>query len=593
MLRLTSTAFLAALLLGLTALAPAAGAQGQTRPNIVFVMTDDQTDESLRVMNNVRLGLQAEGATFAQSISSFPLCCPSRATQLTGQYSHNNGVTHNVEPFGGYTALDYSNTLPAWLQTSGYRTVFLGRFLNGYGTQNTDITEVPAGWDDWHAMVDPSTFDLSNWQMNDNGAISNQPDAAHPGEFQTDYLGRRASDLIAQNAKSDQPFYLHLSFASPHSSRPADPDDPPVLRTPHPAPRHQNAFAGTPLPQPPNFNEANMRDKPQIVRDRTRVSDQGLGAIQENYQQELEALLSVDDAVGGMLAALRATGELDNTLFIYTSDNGFFHGEHRIRSEKVLPYEPGIRVPLVMRGPGVPRGVRMRQLVANVDLSPTILEGAGATPGRLQDGRSLLPLLRDPGSEPGREVVLENGNGANQIPPYTGIRNDRFLFVRHKATGEQELYDLRSDPFELQNLDEDERYDRPRRLLLKRLRVLEKCAGSACLATRPAVKLRLRELLPRASERRRKPRPQVRPVRSCLRGGLRVALYGAERKLVERVRYYSTLGVIGTTTEAPFRIDVKQAKLPRRGSTVIRALVTTIDGRIITRDRVVQTCTGL
>ncbi|MBA2793520.1 MAG: sulfatase-like hydrolase/transferase [Thermoleophilaceae bacterium] len=331
-----------------------------------------------------------------------------------------------------------------------------------------------------------------------------------------------------------------------------------------------------------------------MVRDRTRVTDQGMRSIQENYQQELEALLSVDDAVGRMLATLRETGELDNTLFIYTSDNGFFHGEHRIRSEKVLPYEAGIRVPLLMRGPGVPAGARPRQLVANVDLAPTILEAAGATPRRLQDGRSLLGLLRDQGTEFGREILLENGNGANQIPPYTGIRNDRFLFVRHKATGEQELYDLRVDPFELQNLDEDEAYDRPRRLLQKRLRVLEDCAGSACLATQPAVKLRLREVLPLASRRKRVPRPLVRPVRSCLRGGLRAALYGAERKLVQHVRYFSGRTVLGATRKAPFRIDVKRANLPPKGSAaVIRARVTTLDGRIITRDRVVQTCPEL
>ena len=584
----TATTLLGVLLLGLVFFAQPAAAQGQTRPNIVFVMTDDQTVESLRVMTNLKLGLQAEGTTFAKTISSFPLCCPSRATQLTGQYSHNNGVTHNVEPFGGYVGLNYTNTLPAWLQSSGYRTLFLGRFLNGYGTQNTDDTEVPAGWDDWHAMVDPSTFDLSAWQMNDNGVLSNQPGATNPGEFQTDYLGRRASELIADNASSDQPFYLHLSFASPHSSRPRDPDDPAVLRTPHPAPRHQNAFAGTPLPQPPNFNEANQRDKPQVVRDRTRITSKGIGSIQENYQQELEALQSVDDALGSMLGTLRATGELDNTLFIYTSDNGFFHGEHRVRSEKVLPYEPAIRVPLVMRGPGVPRAAIQRQLVANVDLAPTILEAAGAIPGRVQDGASVFPILRDPGAQFGREVVVENGNGANRIPPYTAIRNDRFLFVRHKSTGEQELYDLRNDPFELQNLDEDDRYDRARRLLLGRLRVLEKCAGSACLATQPAVRLRLRELVPVAS--RRKPQPQVRPVRSCLRGGLRVVLYGAERKLVERVRYFSSAGVLGTTRRAPFRLDVKSAKLPRQGATIIRARVSTIDGRVITRDRVVQKC---
>ena len=153
------------------ALAWATPAHAQQRPNIVVVMTDDQTVESTRVMSNLRLGLMAEGTTFDQAVTGFPLCCPSRATYLTGQYAHNHGVKHNVPPFGGYQALNGANTLPVWLRDAGYRTIHLGRYLNGYGTQNTDITEIPSGWTDWHSMVDPSTFDLSNWTMNDQGTI--------------------------------------------------------------------------------------------------------------------------------------------------------------------------------------------------------------------------------------------------------------------------------------------------------------------------------------------------------------------------------------------------------------------------------------
>jgi len=562
------------------ALAWATPAHAQQRPNIVVVMTDDQTVESTRVMSNLRLGLMAEGTTFDQAVTGFPLCCPSRATYLTGQYAHNHGVKHNVPPFGGYQALNGANTLPVWLRDAGYRTIHLGRYLNGYGTQNTDITEIPPGWTDWHSMVDPSTFDLSNWTMNDQGAISNQPDGAHPGEHQTDFLGRRASELIAEAAPAEQPFFLSLTTTAPHSSRPRDPDDPPKLRTPHPAPRHRDVFAGEPLPRPPNFNEANMFDKPQVVRDRTRIPPHGIASIQENYQQELESLLSVDDALGRILAALRDSGELENTLVIYTSDNGFFHGEHRIRTEKVLPYESGIRVPLIMRGPGVPRGERVEQLVSNVDLAPTVTEMAGATPNLPQDGRSLWEVLRDPAAEYAREIVLENGNGANKIPSYHGLRNERFTFVRHETTGEQELYDLREDPFQLKSLDDTDAYDRIRKLLARRLRELERCVGRACLATRPAVRLRLREVLP----------AEVRPVRSCLRSDLRVALYGKERKLVDRVRYLRGERRLALTRNAPFRSTVRRRALPRRGKVLIRARITTIDGRTVTRDRVVQTC---
>ncbi len=579
---------LAALALALVLAWAAPAAAQQQRPNIVVVLTDDQTLESVRVMNNLRLGLMAEGTTFEQAVTGFPLCCPSRATYLTGQYAQNHGVKHNVPPFGGYQALDGANTLPVWLRDAGYRTIHLGRYLNGYGTQNTDITEIPPGWTDWHSMVDPSTFDLSNWQMNDDGVISNQPDAANPGEHQTDFLGRRASELIAAAAPSEQPFFLSLTTTAPHSSRPKDPDDPPKLRTPHPAPRHRDAFAGTPLPRPPSFNELNMRDKPQVVADRSRIPGYGIASIQENYQQELESLQSVDDALGRLMAALRDSGELDNTLVVYTSDNGFFHGEHRIRTEKVLPYEEGIRVPLIMRGPGVPRGERVDQLVSNVDLAPTLLEVAGATATLAQDGRSLLEVLRDPDAEYAREIVLENGNGANKIPSYRGLRNERFTFVRHETTGEQELYDLREDPFQLNSLDDDERYDRIRKLLARRLRVLEECAGRACLATRPAVRLRLRELVPRSARRKRQ--PQVRPVRSCLRSDLSLALYGSERKLVDRVRYLRGERSLALTRKAPFRTTVRRRTLPRRGRALIRARITTIDGRTLTRDRVVQTC---
>ena len=171
--------------------------------------------------------------------------------------------------------------------------------------------------------------------------------------------------------------------------------------------------------------------------------------MEENWRQEIEALMGVDEGVAQIVEALRRTGELENTLIVYMSDNGFMHGEHRALAEKVLPYEESIRIPLVMRGPGVPPRRVDRRLVGNVDVPATILDAADAAPGRVLDGRSLLELLADPGAEWGRDILIENGKGANGIPTYRGIRTYRYLYIEHRTTGEYELYDLVEDPFQL------------------------------------------------------------------------------------------------------------------------------------------------
>jgi arylsulfatase A-like enzyme len=545
----TVTRLAIALLLALVASALAATV-AQARPNIVFVMTDDQTVESMKVMTRVRGQIQDQGTTFTRNFASFPLCCPSRATYLTGQYAHDHGVINNVPPFGGYVRLDHTNTLPVWLQRAGYRTISVGRYLNGYGTQNPDITEIPPGWNDWITTLDPTTYDYRSWRMNDHGRILQLPGPDHPDEFQTDYLGRRAAEMIEQAAPSAQPFFLSLTFPAPHSGKPADPGDPPGLATPSPAPRHANVFARTPLPPTPGFDEKAVADKPRFIRRRSRLSAADTVAVTENYQQELESLLSVDEAVGNVLGALTRTGELDNTLVIFTSDNGFMHGEHRIRAAKVFAYEPSIRVPLAMRGPGVPRGLRLGQPVANIDLAPTILDAADAMPGRLEDGTSLFKLLGDPTYESGREVLLENGDGLRTVSAYRGIRNDRYSYLRYDRSGERELYDLRRDPFQLANVAKNKRYDRIQTLLSRRLRKLERCHGArACAAGRPAVALGAR----------------------CEPDKPRYALHGREKFRVESVRY---------------------VRLVRRGRAIVRAHVTMVDGRRATYDHTVVVCTG-
>jgi N-acetylglucosamine-6-sulfatase len=586
-------AYLLAVVVAVLVAAPAA----QARPNIVFVMTDDQTASSISVQRNVTL-LQSQGATFTQAIATYPLCCPSRATYLSGQYSHNHGVIHNAGPFGGYTRFNHSNALPVWLQQAGYRTMHVGRYLNGYGVQNLDITEVPPGWSDWVSGVGESVFDYRHWQTNENGAIFWRPGPDRPDEHQTDFYARRAAELVTQAAPSPQPFFLSLTFPAPHSGAPVDPDDPTLLGTPSPSPRHRNVFASRPLPRPPSFDAASMRGKPQVLADRARLSPEWQAAIQENYQQEQEALLDVDDGVGAVLAALAASGELENTLFVYTSDNGFFHGEHRVTSEKVLPYDAGARIPLVMRGPGVPANLRLGQLVGNIDWAPTIVDAADARAGRVLDGRSLFELLADPRSEPGRELVLENGVGANGVPMFRALRNQRYLWVDHKTTGEYELYDLREDPYELRNLEDLDSYAPIRRVLEARLRKLQACRGAAaCASSRPKLKLGASQVEPppKPPKRKRSRRGAVRrdgaqASATCVRRDLRLTVLGADTRRIQYVVYYRGARRLRATAEAPYDVRVKRRALPRGREVTLRALVTTTDGRRATYDRRVRTC---
>ena len=462
----------------------AAASPALAKPNVVVLMTDDQTAASLRYMPNVNRLLTREGTLFENSVASFPLCCPSRSTHLTGQYAHNHQVLHNAGPFGGFSRLDHANTLPVWLQAAGYRTMHVGRYLNGYEYSDG----VPPGWSDWYGAPHSHAFNYTSWRVNENGSLVSHPDAAHPGEYETDFFGRRAGELIEQASPGDRPFYLQLWFVAPHRGSPRDPDDPAAVGTPSPKPSHRDQFDGVPFPRTPNFDEARIGDKPQVVADRPRLDPQTEAAIAENWRQELESLQSVDEAVAHVVDTLARTGELANTLIVFTSDNGFMHGEHRAKAEKVLLYEESVRVPLVMRGPGIPRHWRDPRPVANIDVVPTIVDATGATARRKPDGRSLFPLLADRSAWWGRDILLENGNGANNVPPYRGIRTTRFVYAEHLTTGETELYDLERDPYELSNLVDDASYDPVRRDLANRLKALKRCAGRGC-QKHPALRL--------------------------------------------------------------------------------------------------------
>ena len=532
-----------ATVVALALLIPSGGAAAdrQKRPNVLVLMTDDQTLESLRVMTHVRKQLAGRGTTFTRSFASFALCCPSRATFLTGQYAHNHGVLGNRPPLGGYGKLDTSEYLPLWLQRAGYRTMHVGKFLNGYG-RDTPPADVPPGWSEWYGSVDPSTYRFWGYMLNENGLLRTYGLDGNPIFYSTDFYSQRAVDLIARNAPSRQPFFLSVAFLAPHSGGPRDPDDPAGLNTPAVAPRHRDRFAGTPLPASSAFNEADLSDKPAHMRALRRIGRVRALKIQENYQQRLESLLAVDEGIARILGALRRAGELDDTLVVFTSDNGFFHGEHRVQVGKVLVYEPSIRVPLILLGPGVPKGRRLGQLVTNADLAPTILDAAGARPRRAQDGRSLFGLLGDPSREWGRDLLVEGG-GVPGRGEFDALRTYRYVYAKY-STGESELYDLERDPDQLQSRHADPAYALVRGRLARRLAALKDCVGASC-RVKPSVRLRVRRCTARVS-------------------GSGIESVGFRARDRVRVR------------RAPFGAPVAGRRL--------RARVTTIDGRIVTLD---------
>ena len=555
------------------ALTPAAA---EAKPNIVVLMTDDQTLASMSVMPKTTRLLGDRGTTFTRSFVSYSLCCPSRATLFTGQYAHNHGVLSNGLPTGGYSRLDKSNWLPLWLQAAGYRTMHVGKFLNGYGVVSPP-TEVPPGWNDWHATVDPSTYTYYGYAVNENGILRTYGAAGEPDFYSTDFFARRADELIAAAAPSDQPFFLSVAFLAPHAGGPAEPDDPRGHPTPAVPPRYANAFSSVALPLTPAWNEADMSDKPVAMQQRRPISFARAAAIQEGYQQRLESLLAVDDAVESIVGALRSSGELDDTLIMFTSDNGFFHGEHRVPNGKLLVYEPSIRLPLLMRGPGVPEGAVRRQLVTNADLSPTILDAAGARPGRPQDGRSLFDLLDDPGAQWGRELLIEGGT--NQGLTFTALRNYRWKYVEH-TTGEVELYDLERDPDELVSLHADPALAPLRAELAARLAALRACAGTSCGA-KPALRLDAAR-------------------RQCR---FTAAVRGADARRVEHVEFavrrrprpgdedeIASFRRASRDVRVPFRKDVRLLGVLPGRRFLLRARVRLDDGRSVTLDERRRAC---
>jgi arylsulfatase A-like enzyme len=457
---------LGALALAASGLAAPAVEKASARPNVVVVMTDDQDVKAMGVMTKTLRQLGAQGTTFRRFFATTPRCCPSRATFLTGQYAHNHGVRGGA---GGFSAANFQefrdgNTLPVALKRVGYRTGYVGKYLNGYGDTDSSERYIPPGWDSWRAPVRGTATHQFGYVLNENRRLRRY--GSRTSDYQTDVYARKAVAFIDGAAASNRPFFLTVAPSAPHGERGLD-----VPRSPRPAPRDSGAFEGKGLPSPPSFNERDVSDKPSFIRRIDRLGRSERTALRERYQDRLASLLAVDDAVAKILGSLRRTGELRNTVVMLTSDNGYLLGEHRLTDKTVL-YEESARVPLIVRGPGFPRGARRGQITGNIDLAPTILDLADAEALRTMDGISLLPLARDPSTEQGRDILLENKLSA-------AVRTPRFMYARH-SNGEQELYDLGRDPYQLESRHDAAAYQGRRAALEARLLQLRDCAGETC-----------------------------------------------------------------------------------------------------------------
>jgi N-acetylglucosamine-6-sulfatase len=405
-------------------------------PNIVLILTDDQRATDVSVMPNVKRLLSDRGITFTRAYASTALCCPSRASILTGQHPYHTGVFDNFEPGGGVSAFKDRSTVSTWLNEAGYTTSYVGKYLNGY-EQLGGNSFVPPGWDDWHASLtlEPSLGPASGYYdfgLNENGDFNTF--GSSPENYVTTVLSRRAVDFVS---KAPSPFFLHFAPNAPHI---------PAM----PAPGDANAFADRPPERPPSYNhQADDRSPAANLEPLTERLENEM----DNYlRNALASLLGVDRAVADIHDAVDARGELDNTVFIFMSDNGMLLGEHRILG-KAWPYEPSIHLPLIIKMPGSDEASVSDELVQNVDIAPTITELAGARPRLRFDGVSLVPLLRGEPVKWRQEIpIMYLGDGRYLAPPrFIAIRTSRYKFILYQ-TGDRELFDLENDPHELENL---------------------------------------------------------------------------------------------------------------------------------------------
>jgi arylsulfatase A-like enzyme len=524
----------ASLAVPVVAAAPAERASAATRaastpsrPNIVFILTDDLDAATYDPAQFPALHdlLATQGVTFSRFYVDDSLCCPSRASILRGQLVHNTDVLNNAPPAGGFQKFHAKgrekSTVATWLKGAGYRTGLFGKYLNGYPA-TVSRRYVPPGWDTWVSPSGGNPYAEYNYELNDNGNLIEY--GHQPSDYLVDVLSKKATDFIRQSA-GKQPFFAYIAPYVPHE--PATP-----------APRYANAFPGVTAPRNPSFDIPAQEDDPYWLRARPALSPGVLAYTDRLYRRRLQDMLGIDDMLRNVVTTLQQTGQLENTYIFLGSDNGFHLGQHRLPPGKETAYEEDIRVPLWVRGPGVPQGTTIGQLAMNDDLAPTFGAIAGATVPAFVDGRSLMPLLHPhPPSPPWRQSVLiehygrqtagqpipattteplarfspqsprapdepDNDNAFNaagieggqparlrlpmsslnafsvNVPAYRALRTNRYLYVEYDY-GARQLFDLRADPNETNDII-DSAGRATIHALSRRLHALEHCRASSC-----------------------------------------------------------------------------------------------------------------
>ena len=441
------------------------------RPNIILILADD-LDEKLgttQYMPNLKTHLTDRGVTVENFLITTPMCCPSRVNLLRSQYTHNHQVFNNESPYGGFpkffeTGYEES-TLAVWLQAAGYRTALIGKYMNAYPLAD-DRTYIPAGWSEWYSPGRKNAYDGYDYYLNENGELIPYPPTEE--NFFTDVMSRKGVDFIERAAQDDIPFFLFLSTFAPHEPAAA-------------ARRHENLLPGISAPRTPSFNEEDVSDKSDNMSRNPPLGEEQLIDIDVTYRDRVLSMLSVDEMIAEVFNTLAANGLLENTYVVFTSDQGFTLGQHRIVEGKSSFYEEDIVVPFIVRGPGLPEGKTISGLLAgSVDIAPTFSEWAGVVPPNFVDGRSFAKILMD-GVIPSdwrkgfllEQYAFSANEDANEppvgflsvldvtgvsplqptslLPKAAGIRTFDYSYME-LSTGFVELYDLRNDPHQLENL---------------------------------------------------------------------------------------------------------------------------------------------
>jgi len=449
-----------------------------SQPNFVFILTDDENLEQFnrRYMRRTRKLIADPGTEFTNYFAATPLCCPSRAAMLTGQYGHNNGVLSNVP---GYALLrEPENILPAWLKTVGYQTAEVGKWLNGYEKTVPEHEVPPPGWDKWHGMVGAHGY--TKFKASQNG----KKVSFH--QYVSDWIAKQSVGLIDQMSRDDNPYYLQINEFAPHVEAERAQSKGRCGGEAVPAPQDDGRFADVGLPDKPSINERDISDKPAFVAQKEPLTKAQLAELELRYECRLEAIRSLDRTIGTIMHAIEASGEVDDTVVIFASDNGVFHGEHRLPGGKGLPYEEASHMPMAMLVPEKYRGGKpvvpdVDVPTANIDIVPTIVDLAGAPTCiseddcRVMDGRSLVGLLSgDATGWPAKRPILQelnlNVEALKDVErgiscEYRGAREAGWLYIEHTVVPTPglgtcveadppvvELYDRARDPFELDNL---------------------------------------------------------------------------------------------------------------------------------------------